>query len=406
MIQNHQQVRDQFPILNQQVHGKPLVYLDNAATTHKPQVVLDEIDLWYNKYNSNIHRGIHYLSQQATEKYENARKTVQTFIGAKHAHEIIFTRGATESVNTVAHSFGEAFLKPGDEVIITEIEHHANLVPWQMVCKRYGAKLKYIPLLQNGSLDIDALPQLLTSKTKILAINHVSNSLGTINPIKQVIALAHQNNIPVLVDAAQSIQHMPVNVEELDCDFLVFSGHKIYGPTGTGVLYGKEQWLEQLPPYQYGGDMVDEVTMHETTFNELPFKFEAGTTNYIGASGLARAINFVEDLGINNIHGYEQELYGYMHQQVSEIEDIIMYSNAPEKTGALSFNLPNAHASDVGMIMDKLGIALRTGTHCTQPVMHFFGITATVRASIALYNNKNDIDGFIQALQKAAFMLQ
>ncbi|NBC82427.1 MAG: SufS family cysteine desulfurase [Bacteroidetes bacterium] len=406
MFDDHNKIRNEFPILHQQVHGTPLAYLDNAATTQKPQCVLDEVINWYTRCNSNIHRAVHYLSQQATEKYEHARRTIQQFINAQHTHEIVFTHGTTEAINTIAFSLGETEIQAGDEILVSQIEHHANIVPWQLMAERKNARLKYIPLTTRGELDLTVLDDLLTKKTKIVAINHVSNALGTINPIREIIQKAHQQNIPVLIDAAQSVQHLPIDVQELDCEFLVFSGHKIYGPTGIGVMYGKESWLDRLPPYQSGGDMVDVVTMEKTTFNELPLKFEAGTTNYIGAVGLSRAVEYLNEIGLQNIQSHESRLYKYTMAKLRELENIEIYSNATESTAAISFNFPNAHPSDVGMILDKLGVAVRTGTHCTQPIMQYFNISGSVRASIAVYNNTDDIDQFIDALNRAGFMLQ
>ncbi len=385
-------IREDFPILKKTVYNKPLVYFDNGATTQKPQVVIDTINKLHVEENSSIHRGVHSLSGKMTQHYEDARKTIQEFINAKHQHEIIFTSGATGSINTVAYSFGERFIKEGDEVLITQMEHHANIVPWQLLCKRKGATLKYIPINDRGELELDKIEQLITEKTRIMSMVYVSNSLGTVNPAKEIIDICHQKNVPVLLDAAQAIQHEPINVQDLDCDFLVFAGHKIYGPTGIGVLYGKEKWLDEIPPYQGGGDMVDIVTLEETTFNELPFKFEAGTTNYIGAIGLAEAIKYVQTIGLENIRDYEAELLAYGTEKLTSIEGLKIYGTAKHKVAILSFLIDNIHQYDTGMVLDKLGIAVRTGTHCTQPVMQRFGIEGTIRASLSFYNTKEEID--------------
>lgn len=398
-------IRADFPILNEKVYNKPLVYFDNGATTQKPQVVLNEIINWYTKNNSNIHRGVHYLSQQATEKYEAARKTIQRFINAPKKEEVIFTKGTTDSINTIAHSFGEHFLQPGDEVILTQMEHHANIVPWQLLRDRKKINLKYLHLNNKGEINTDELKTLITPKTKLVGLVHVSNSLGTINPVKKIIDHAHQHNIPVLIDGAQSVQHLNIDVQALDCDFFVFSGHKIYGPTGIGVLYGKEKWLSKMPPYQGGGDMVDTVTLEKTTFNVLPHKFEAGTTNYIGACALARAIEYIQNLGLDKIQQYESELLNYATTQIKKIDGIKLYGQASQKASILSFGIENAHPMDIGMIIDKMGIAVRTGTHCTQPVMQHYNITGTVRASFVFYNTFSEIDKFIEAVKTARQML-
>lgn len=398
-------VRSDFPILLEKVYDKPLVYLDNGATTQKPLPVIDCINNYYFKHNSTIHRGIHFLSEQSTENYELARKTIQQFIHAKHAHEIIFTSGTTGSINAIAFSFGEAFIKEDDEIIISEMEHHANIVPWQMLCERKQAKLKVIPINDLGELELDKLDSLFSKKTRLMAITYVSNALGTVNPVKKIIQTAHRYNVPVLIDGAQAVQHIEVDVQQLDCDFFVFSGHKIYGPTGIGVLYGKEQWLEKLPPYQGGGDMVDVVSFEKTTYGELPFKFEAGTTNYIGAAGLQKAIAYLSSLGLDNIAKHETEVLDYATNKLSQIPGIKIYGKAAHKVVILSFLLDNIHAYDTGMIIDKMGIAVRTGTHCAQPVMQKYGIDGTIRASLGLYNTKEEIDRLIEAILKAKELL-
>lgn len=398
-------VRSDFPILLEKVYAKPLVYLDNGATTQKPLPVIDCINNYYFKHNSTIHRGIHFLSEQSTENYELARKTIQQFIHARHAHEIIFTSGTTGSINAIAFSFGEAFIKEDDEIIISEMEHHANIVPWQMLCERKQAKLKVIPINDLGELELDKLDSLFSKKTRLMAITYVSNALGTVNPVKKIIQTAHRYNVPVLIDGAQAVQHIEVDVQQLDCDFFVFSGHKIYGPTGIGVLYGKEQWLEKLPPYQGGGDMVDVVSFEKTTYGELPFKFEAGTTNYIGAAGLQKAIAYLSSLGLDNIAKHETEVLDYATNKLSQIPGIKIYGKAAHKVVILSFLLDNIHAYDTGMIIDKMGIAVRTGTHCAQPVMQKYGIDGTIRASLGLYNTKEEIDRLIEAILKAKELL-
>ncbi|NOZ46419.1 MAG: cysteine desulfurase [Chlorobi bacterium] len=393
-------IRQEFPILNRKVYGKPLVYFDNGATTQKPNSVISSINKVYKDINSNIHRGVHFLSAQSTDAYENARRVVKEFINAEHIHEIVFTSGTTASINLVAFSFGEKYISEGDEIIVSSMEHHSNIVPWQMLCERKNAKLKVIPFNEKGDLLIEEFKILLSEKTKLVAINHVSNTLGTINPVKEIINLAHKKNIPVLIDGAQAVQHITVNIQELDADFYAFSGHKIYGPTGIGVLYGKEKYLNTMPPYMGGGDMIKTVSFEKTTYNDLPFKFEAGTANYTGAIGLAEALNFVSSIGISNIRAHEKALLDYGTMKLSEIESLIIYGNSNNKTGAISFLLDNIHHSDVGMILDKMGVAVRTGNHCTQPVMDKFNITGTVRASFAMYNTKQEIDILFESLNK------
>lgn len=397
-------IRKDFPILNQKVYDKPLVYLDNGATTHKPKIVLDTLQEIYTKQNSSIHRGLHYLSEQMTEAYEEARDTARTFLNANSTTEIIFTNGATSAINAVAFSFGEKYVKEGDEVLITKMEHHSNIVPWQMLCERKKAKLRFVPFNESGELVLEKYKKLLTKKTKIVAVNYASNSLGTVNPIKEMIELAHKKDIPVLIDGAQIVQHGPVDVADLDCDFFVFSGHKIFGPTGIGVLYGKEKWLEAIPPYQGGGDMVECVTMQKTTYNDLPYKFEAGTTHYTGAIGLGKALEYVQSVGIDNIRSYEQELLEYATTKLLEIDGLKIYGNAKHKISVISFLLEDVHPYDSGMVLDKMGIAVRTGTHCTQPVMDHYGISGTIRASMVFYNTREEIDILIAGLNRVKKM--
>ena len=396
---NIEQLRREFPALQQEVNKRPLIYLDNAATTQKPKAVIERILQYYNKENSNIHRGAHFLSQQATEAYEEARKTVQMFLNAAFNHEIIFTRGTTEAINLVAYSYSKKFIKAGDEIIISAMEHHSNIVPWQMACENHGAVLKVIPMDERGVLDMEAFKKLLNSRTRIVAVTHVSNALGTINPIKEIINLAHEKDIPVLIDGAQALSHMKVDVQELDCDFYCFSGHKIYGPMGVGVLYGKEDWLNRLPPYQGGGEMIKEVTFEKTTYNELPFKFEAGTPNVGDVLGMEAAIRFLSYLRFDEIANHENELLEYGMQRLAELDNIRFIGTAPQKTSVISFIFTDIHPYDTGTILDKLGIALRTGHHCAQPVMDYFGVPGTVRVSFGVYNSKQEIDKLIEGLQ-------
>jgi cysteine desulfurase / selenocysteine lyase len=398
-------IRSDFPILAEQVYNKPLVYLDNGATTQKPRVVIDTIRALQEKQNSSIHRGIHYLSEQMTASYETARETVRDFLNASSTNEIIFTSGATGSINAVAFSFGEKHVSPGDEILISEMEHHSNIVPWQMLCERKGALLKVIPFNDNGELLLDELDELLTERTKIVALTHASNSMGSINPIREVIRRAHTKNIPVLIDGAQMVQHGQVDVRELDCDFYVFSSHKIFGPTGSGVLYGKESLLEELPPYQGGGDMVDQVSFKHTSYNALPFKFEAGTSNYTGAIGLGAALGYFQSLGFEAISRYEHELCTYTLEKLGGIDGLKIYGTATERISVFSFLLKNIHPYDAGMILDKMGIAVRTGTHCAQPVMDHFGINGTIRASLVFYNTREEIDALSAGIQKTIEML-
>ena len=398
-------VRHDFPILSRQVNGKPLVYFDNGATTQKPQQVIDAIQHYYSYYNSNVHRGVHTLSQEATTAQEQSREKVRKFINAKSVNEIIFTSGTTESINLVASSLSKFYFKPGDEIVISTMEHHSNIVPWQMACEQTGAKLKVIPINDAGEIIFDEFEKLLNEKTKLVAVVHVSNSLGTINPVKKIIEKAHTLNIPVLLDGAQAIQHMPVDVQQLDCDFYCFSGHKLYGPTGIGILYGKEKWLEQMPPYQGGGEMIKHVTFAKTTYNELPFKFEAGTPHIEGAIVLGTAIDYVNTIGINAIQKYEHELLNYATEQLSSVDKIRFIGTAKEKASVISFLIDKVHPYDVGVILDKLGIAVRTGHHCTEPLMDRLGIPGTVRTSLVFYNTKEEIDVLVSGVKKAQQML-
>lgn len=393
-------IRKQFPILNQQVNGKPLVYLDNAATNQKPQRVIDVLTAYYEKDNANIHRGIHTLAERATKAYEATRHSMQVFIGAKHVEEIIFTRGVTESINLVASSYGRAFLKAGDEVIISGMEHHSNIVPWQMICEEKGAILKVIAVSEAGELDLDAYRKLVTTKTKIVAVNHASNSLGTINPIKEIIDIAHKHEAVVLIDGAQASAHLTINVQELDCDFYCISSHKMYGPTGTGILYGKKELLEKMPPYMGGGEMIKEVTFAKTTYNDIPYKFEAGTPNIADVIALNEAISFINDLGKENIAAHEAELLTYTVEKLSTISHIKLIGTAKHKVGVQSFIIDGIHHFDIGQMLDARGIAVRTGHHCTQPLMDQFGIEGTVRASYSVYNTKAEVDQLVEGLER------
>ncbi len=397
-------IRNAFPILHQQVHNQPLIYFDNAATTQKPQTVIDKVNEIYSLKNSNIHRGVHYLSAQLTEEYENAREKIREFINARSTNEIIFTSGTTHSINAVAYSFGEKYIEAGDEIIIAELEHHANIVPWQVLCERKNAHLKVVPINDRGEIIMDEYARMLSDNTKIVAINHISNSLGTINDVREIIELAHAKDIPVLVDGAQSLQHQPVDVQDLDCDFFAFSGHKIYGPNGAGVLYGKEKWLEALPPYQTGGEMIQKVTFERTTYNSLPFKFEAGTPNYVGAIGMAEALKYLQSIGLNEIAIHEQELLDYATSRLRDIPGLTIYGTAEKKIGVISFLINGIHHYDTGMVLDKMGIAVRTGHHCNEPLMNHFDIEGTVRCSFALYNTKDEIDHLYNALMKVKEM--
>lgn len=398
-------IRKDFPILNQTVYGKPLVYLDNGATSQKPLMVIQAEKEIYEKINANIHRGVHFLSDSMTNAYEEARETIRKFINAEHSKEIIFTKGTTDSINTVAFSFGEKFVSEGDEIVVTEMEHHANIIPWQMLCERKSAVLKVIPVKDNGELELSALDNLLTPKTKLLALTQVSNVMGTINPVKEIIEKAHSKNIAVLVDGAQAVLHSKVDVRDLDADFYVFSGHKMYAPTGIGILYGKEKFLNQMPPYQGGGDMVDTVTFEKTTYADLPFKFEAGTTNFVGAVALAKASEYIQSIGFEFIQKQEQELLDYATEKLLAIEGLKIYGTAKEKSSIISFLVNNIHAYDMGSMLDKMGIAVRTGSHCTQPLMQRFGITGTVRASFTFYNTKQEVDSLVKGIQRIVNML-
>jgi cysteine desulfurase/selenocysteine lyase len=400
-----QKIQTDFPILKSTVYGKPLVYLDNAATTQKPQVVIDAITAYYTTTNSNIHRGTHHLSNLATEAHEAARKTVKDYINAPSEREIIFTRGTTESINLIAFSFGEAFVNPGDDVIVTELDHHSNFVPWQMMCKRRGAHFRVVPIDENGDLRLDIFESLLSCKTRIVAFNHVSNSLGTINPVKKMVQMAHDAGAAVLVDAAQAVQHVQHDVQEIDADFYAFSGHKIYGPTGIGVLYGKEKWLDAMPPYQGGGEMIDQVGIEETTYNEIPFKFEAGTPNIVGPIGLAAALDYLNALPFDEIMAYEDQVLAYGRERLLAIDGLKIYSNAKKRTSILAFNVEGIHHYDLGTLLDTQGIAVRTGHHCTQPIMTAMGLSGTVRASLALYNTRQDIDALAASILKVKKML-
>ena len=397
-------IRRDFPILGKKIHGKSLAYLDNAATTQKPKVVLDKIIEFYSHSNSNIHRGVHHLSELASVAYENARESVKGFINAGAVSEVIFTSGTTESINLVADSFGRRFISEGDEIIVSEMEHHSNLVPWQLLCEQKNALLKVVPFDDDGILKMEELKRLITGKTKLISIVYVSNALGVVNPVKDIIKLAHDHDIPVLVDGAQVIQHLPVDVQALDCDFFAFSGHKMYAETGIGILYGKEKWLESMPPYQAGGGMVGSVSFEKTTYAELPLKFEAGTVNYVAAVSLESAMEYIDSIGLDKIASHEHDLLNYATEKLGALDGLKIYGLAPERCGVLSFNLADIHPYDAGLILDKLGIAVRTGTHCAEPVMRHFGIEATIRASFALYNTLEEIDRLVEGIRKIQMM--
>ena len=397
-------IRKDFPILGREVYGKPLVYLDNAATTQKPQCVIDSISDAYRNVNANVHRGIHFLSQEATDMLEAARDNVRRFIGAGSTEEIIFTRGTTESINLLASSFAWAFLKEDDEVLISGMEHHSNIVPWQIQAQRYGFKLKVIPVTDLGELDMDAFDKLLGPKTKLVSITHVSNVLGTVNPVREIVAKAHKLGIPVAVDGAQSVPHISVNIKEMGADFYAFSGHKIYGPTGIGVLFGRRELLEKMPPYQGGGEMIKKVTFQGTTYNDLPYMFEAGTPDYVGSIALGVALDYVQNIGMEQIAGYESELCSYAMQRLGEIPGMRFIGNAPKRSGVVSFLVGNIHPSDMGTLLDRLGIAVRTGHHCAEPLMDRFGIPGTVRASFAFYNTKAEIDTLVAGIERVRQM--
>lgn len=397
-------VREDFPILSRRVYNRPLVYLDNAATTQKPRCVVDAIADEYYSVNANVHRGVHYLSQQATDLHEAARETVRAFIGARSTAEVVFTRGTTESLNLVAASYGEAFLREGDEVILTVMEHHSDIVPWQLLRDRKGIVIKVAPMTDAGELDLAALERLFTPHTRLLCTAHVSNVLGTVNPVKQMAAMAHAHGAHILVDGAQSVPHFAVDVQDLDCDFLVFSGHKIYGPTGIGVLYGRESLLDAMPPYQGGGEMIARVTFERTTYERLPFKFEAGTPDYVGSHALARALDYVSALGMEHIHAHERELTRYAMEQMALIPEMHLYGTAPDKDAVVSFNVGNIHPLDLGTLLDRLGIAIRTGHHCAQPLMQRCGVEGMARASFALYTTRAEIDTLVQGIDRVRKM--
>lgn len=397
-------IREDFPILSREVYGKPLVYLDNAATTQKPLCVLDAMRDEYLNVNANVHRGVHYLSQQATDLHEAAREKVRSFINARKIEEIVFTRGTTEAINLVASSFCESQMKAGDEVLVTEMEHHSNIVSWQLQAQKRGIVVKHLPITDDGRLDLSILTSHLSPRTKLISVAHVSNVLGTINPVEDIIKIAHEHGIPVLVDGAQSAPHMKIDVQAMDCDFFAFSGHKMYGPTGIGVLYGKEEWLEKLPPYQGGGEMIDKVTWEKTTFERLPFKFEAGTPDYVATHGLATAIDYLNRVGLDSIKSYEEELTRYCMEQLRTIPNIRFFGEAPQKDAVVSFLVGDIHHLDMGTLLDRLGIAVRTGHHCAQPLMDRLGISGTVRASFAMYNTKEEIDTLVAGIRRVSQM--
>jgi cysteine desulfurase/selenocysteine lyase len=405
MTFNIQKIRNDFPILHEKIRGKQLVYLDNGASTQKPQIVIDTEKYYYEHQYANIHRGVHYLSQLGTDLYENVRKQIQQFIHAKHEHEIIFTKGTTNSINLVAYTFGRKYIQEGDEIVITEMEHHSNFVPWHMLCEEKKCILKIIPLQADGTINLEDVENLITPKTKLVSITYVSNSLGTINPIQEIISIAHQNGAKILIDAAQAIQHFPIDVQALDCDFLVASGHKIYGPTGTGFLYGKQDILNAMPPFEGGGDMIKSVTKEKTIYNDLPFKFEAGTPNIAGFIALGKAIEYVEKIGLNDIKKYEEELLQYATEKLLSIDGLRIYGTAKNKSSVISFLVDDIHPYDMGVILDNMGIAIRTGHHCTQPVMDYFKIPGTCRATFSFYNTKEEIDVLYEGIIKAKNML-
>ena len=401
---NIQKVRDDFPILSRTVYDRPLVYLDNAATTQKPLCVLDAMRDEYLNVNANVHRGVHYLSQQATDLHEAAREKVRAFINAKSTNEVIFTRGTTEALNLVVSSFADEFMGEGDEVIVSVMEHHSNIVPWQLQAAKRGIALKVIPIDDSGNLLMDEYEKLFSDRTKIVSVAHVSNTLGTVNPVKDIVRIAHEHGVPVMVDGAQSTPHFKVDVQDLDCDFFAFSGHKIYGPTGVGVLYGKEEWLDRLPPYQGGGEMIESVSFERTVFERLPFKFEAGTPDYVATHGLATALNYVSALGMDNIAAHERELTAYCMEQMQTIPGIRLFGTTPDKDAVVSFLVGDIHHLDMGTLLDRLGIAVRTGHHCAQPVMDRLGVQGVVRASFALYNTKEEIDALVSGVKRVATM--
>lgn len=399
-----QQIRKDFPILQTQVYGRPLVYFDNAATTQKPTCVIEAMQQLYYEANANVHRGVHFLSQKATDLHEAARENVRRYLGARSTSEIIFTRGTTESINLMATSFTEAFTQPGDEIILTQTEHHSNIVPWQLQAERRGLNLKVIPLNPEGHLDLSILPGLITSRTRLITLAHAGNVLGSINPVSEVIAMAHAHDIPVMIDGAQSAAHMPIDVSRLDCDFFACSGHKMYGPTGIGVLYGKEEWLDRMPPYQGGGEMIAKVTFEKTTYERLPFKFEAGTPDYVATHGLSTAIDYIREVDMAEIRKHENRLIDHFYQRVQEIPRILIYGQKVKEEPVISFNIGDVHHLDIGTLLDKLGFAVRTGHHCTQPIMDYYGVPGMVRASFGMYNTEDEVDRFIEALKKVAAM--
>ena len=403
---NINNVREDFPILSRQVHNRPLVYFDNAATTQKPRCVVEAMTDEYYNVNANVHRGVHYLSQQATELHEASRETVRAFINARSTNEIIFTRGTTESANLIASSFAEAFMQEGDEVIVSTVEHHSNIVPWQLQAAKRGIAMRVIPMHDDGTLDLEAYSRLFTEKTKIVSVTHVSNVLGTVNDVEKIISVAHGHGVPVMIDGAQSTPHFAVDMQKLDCEFFTFSGHKVYGPTGIGVLYGKEDWLDRLPPYQGGGEMIESVTFEKTTFERLPFKFEAGTPDYVASHGLATALDYVSRLGIDNITAHEHDLVSYAMRRMQEIEGMHIFGpqSAEGKDAVISFQLRDIHHLDMGTLLDRLGIAIRTGHHCAQPLMQRLGVAGTARASFALYNTRDEIDSFVAAIERVGQM--
>jgi len=398
--------KEDFKILNQKIYNRPLVYFDNAATTQKPQVVIDALSDYYETINSNIHRGVHYLSQRATDEFESARNKVKAFINAPNSYEVIFTRGTTESINMIAYSFGRTFLSEGDEVILSEMEHHSNIVPWQIVCEEKKAVIKVLPMDENGVLEIDKLEALISPKTKIIAVTHISNALGTINPVEKIIEIAHQHDIPVMIDGAQAVSHLKVDVQAMDCDFYCFSGHKMYAPMGIGVMFGKEKWLNKMPPFLGGGEMIKQVTFEKTTYNDLPFKFEAGTPSVGDVIGLKKAIEYIENIGIDKIASYENELLQYGTEKLLNIPGVKIIGTAPDKAAIISFLIDKIHPYDAGVIIDHLGVAVRTGHHCAQPIMDKLAIPGTIRASFALYNSKEEIDILVAAVLKAKEMLE
>lgn len=403
---NINNVREDFPILSRQVYNRPLVYFDNAATTQKPRCVVEAMTDEYYNVNANVHRGVHYLSQQATELHEASRETVRAFINARSTNEIVFTRGTTESANLIASSFAEAFMHEGDEVIVSTVEHHSNIVPWQLQAARRGIAMRVIPMHDDGTLDLEAYARLFTPQTRIVSVTHVSNVLGTVNDVERIVSIAHDHGVPVMIDGAQSTPHFAVDMQKLDCEFFTFSGHKVYGPTGIGVLYGKEEWLDRLPPYQGGGEMIESVTFEKTTFERLPFKFEAGTPDYVASHGLATALDYVSRLGIDNISAHEHDLVSYAMRRMQEIEGMHIFGpqSAEKKDAVISFRLRDIHHLDMGTLLDRLGIAIRTGHHCAQPLMQRLGVAGTARASFALYNTREEIDSFVAAIERVGQM--